>query len=186
MILSTPNDIEALKELIVKLIGRVEALEQEKEALAKKLLTRIQKLEQENQELCARLHQKSRNSHRPPSSEGLRKKSALPKKKKRIGGPKGHPGKTPGMSNVPNQMMNYFNTQTSLSRFEFQFDPGRWVPSPSDLNQALEANTNLLDTSKWSNYQQMFQFADAQVAPNDINGLIDFITANKFNDIINP
>ncbi len=94
--------------------------------------------------------------------------------------------KAPGMSNFPNQMINYFNTQNSLSKFQFQFDPDRWVPSPSDLNQALKANTNLFDTNKWSNYQQMFQFTNAQVAPNDINGLIDFITANKFSDIINP
>ncbi|MBL0081726.1 MAG: hypothetical protein IPP37_04550 [Saprospiraceae bacterium] len=28
--------------------------------------------------------------------------------------------------------------------------------------------------------------AGGEAAGNDINGLIDFITANKFNDIINP
>lgn len=104
MSLRTPNDIEALKELVVKLIGRVEALEQENQALVserKKLLARIEKLEKENQELRARLNQNSRNSHRPPSSEGPRKKPAIPKKKKKRGGQKGHPGKTLEMVNEP-------------------------------------------------------------------------------------
>jgi len=75
--LSIPNDIEALKELVIHLLARIEALEAE------------------NRELRARLDANSRNSHRPPSSEGLRKQPALPKKKSKAkGGQKGHKGKT--------------------------------------------------------------------------------------------
>ena len=54
-----------------------------------------------------------------------------------------------------------------------------------DLNSALKASSNLFDTNQWSKYQQLFQFTNAQVSPNDINGLIDFITSNKFNNIVN-
>ena len=45
-------------------------------------------------ELEARLNQTSKNSHRPPSSEGYRKRAVLPKEKKRDGGQKGHKGNT--------------------------------------------------------------------------------------------
>lgn len=94
MRLSVPNEIESLKELVVRLLGRVEFLEKELATQREKFLSRIQQLEQENQELRARLDANSRNSHRPPSSEGLRKKPALSKKKKKRGGQKGHSGKT--------------------------------------------------------------------------------------------
>ena len=91
MSLSIPKDIQALQELVIKLIARVESLEAENRLL----LARTQALEAENRELRARLDANSRNSHRPPSSEGLRKQPALPKKKSKAkGGQKGHQGKT--------------------------------------------------------------------------------------------
>jgi transposase len=75
-----PNDIEALKEII------------------RQLLEKNQRLEAENAELCRRLGMDSTNSHKPPSSEGYRKKTTqpgLPKKKgEGKGGQKGHKGKT--------------------------------------------------------------------------------------------
>lgn len=52
-------------------------------------------LRSENSELRSRLNQNSKNSSRPPSSDGYKKKPALPKKKKgKQGGQTGHKGKT--------------------------------------------------------------------------------------------
>ncbi len=55
------------------------------------------RLQAENAELRRRLGMNSSNSHKPPSSDGYRKKrasSALPKEKRNFGGQKGHKGKT--------------------------------------------------------------------------------------------
>ncbi len=82
---------QALETENQELLVRTQALETEN----RQLLVRTQALETENQELRARLAANSRNSHQPPSSEGLRKQAALPKKKpKAKGGQKGHKGKT--------------------------------------------------------------------------------------------
>lgn len=63
--------------------------------------TRLQaenaRLQAENAELRRRLGMNSSNSHKPPSSDGYRKKrvtAALPKAKRNFGGQKGHQGKT--------------------------------------------------------------------------------------------
>jgi transposase len=75
-----PNDIEALKALIQQLL--------EKNA----------QLEAENAELRRRLGLDSNNSHKPPSSNGLKKKTTqpgLPKNKNSTnGGQAGHKGNT--------------------------------------------------------------------------------------------
>jgi transposase len=55
------NDTSVLKDLAMTLLARVEALESE------------------NADLRSRLRLNSRNSHKPPSSDGLSKKPALPK-----------------------------------------------------------------------------------------------------------
>lgn len=60
------NDISILKDLVVKLLTRIETLEQENAAL-----------KAENAELRLRLKQNSGNSHRPPSADGLHKKPAF-------------------------------------------------------------------------------------------------------------
>ena len=53
------------------------------------------------EELEARLNQDSQNSHRPPSSDGLKKKPAFPRSKgKKRGGQQGHKGKTLEMIEV--------------------------------------------------------------------------------------
>ena len=58
----------------------------------------VERLEAENAELRRRLDKNSQNSHKPPSSDGYRKKSVqpgLPKREKRApGGKPGHKGKT--------------------------------------------------------------------------------------------
>ena len=72
-----PNDIDELKAII------------------KRLLVEIEQLKAENAELRSRLGLNSENSHKPPSSEGLTKKPALPKlKTSNNGGQKGHKGNT--------------------------------------------------------------------------------------------
>lgn len=67
-------------------------------ALVKQLLEKIEQLEAENAELRRRLGLDSTNSHKPPSSDGYRKKTVepgLPKETgRRNGGQEGHTGRT--------------------------------------------------------------------------------------------
>lgn len=95
-----------------------------------------------------------------------------------------------GMSNVPKQMINYFNTQNNLSNFQFQFDPERWVPSPSDLYQALKSNYSLFNTvddAVWDKYVAMVQSNVIDIPYGDVDALIDRITSPIiFSQIINP
>jgi hypothetical protein len=75
-----PDDIESLKLLI------------------KQQWQEIERLKAENAELRRRLGLDSTNSHKPPSSDGYKKKTTkpgIPKDEKRAnGGQKGHKGKT--------------------------------------------------------------------------------------------
>lgn len=83
-----PNDIAGLQALVLK------------------LLKRIEHLEAENKELKAKLAENSRNSNRPPSSDGLKKKPALLKgEPKKRGGQKGHKGKTLKMVKHPDYVV---------------------------------------------------------------------------------
>jgi transposase len=78
------NDISALKDLVSVLLRRIEVLESENAALWA-----------ENAELRSRLNLNSKNSHKPPSSDGLSKKPGLPKgPAKKSGGQFGHKGRT--------------------------------------------------------------------------------------------
>lgn len=64
-------------------------------SLIRNLLSIIEKMQTEIDELKARLNENSRNSNRPPSSDGFRQtKSAMPKNKGQRGGQGGHLGKT--------------------------------------------------------------------------------------------
>ena len=86
--MSLPNDIASLQALVLELLKRVEYLEAE------------------NKELKARLEANSRNSSLPPSTDGLKKKTALPKgKAKKRGGPKGHKGKILEMVSTPDYVV---------------------------------------------------------------------------------
>lgn len=72
-----PDDIQALKQIIAR------------------LLERVSRLETENAELRRRLGLKSHNSSKPPSTDGLAKKPGVPKAGgKKNGGQVGHAGKT--------------------------------------------------------------------------------------------
>lgn len=60
-----------------------------------KQVSDLLEVKKEVERLKAQLNQNSQNSHRPPSSDGQKKKPALPKKKKgKRGGQLGHQGKT--------------------------------------------------------------------------------------------
>jgi len=90
-----PTTIEACHQQIL-----------EQQALIKDLLlklTKVDQLEARIKELEAQLKQNSQNSHRPPSSDGYKKKPALARKKGgRRGGQAGHKGKTLKMVETPN------------------------------------------------------------------------------------
>jgi regulator of replication initiation timing len=74
------NDISVLKDLIIALLSRVEVLESANAAL-----------KAENTELRSRLNLNSKNSNKPPSSDGLSKHPGLPKgPAKKSGGQFGH------------------------------------------------------------------------------------------------
>ena len=84
MALELPDDIELLKAMIKKLLVEIEQLK-----------AKNAELTAENAELRSRLDKNSGNSHKPPSTDGLAKKPALPKlKASKNGGQKGHKGNT--------------------------------------------------------------------------------------------
>ena len=62
------------------------------------------RLQAENIELKRRLGLNSQNSHKPPSSDGYRKKRILPKDKKPRGGQPGHTGRTLQAAEQPDQV----------------------------------------------------------------------------------
>jgi transposase len=100
--MDSPQDIQILKDLVVELLHRVESLEADNE----RLQTENTSLKIENESLRAQLKQNSQNSHKPPSSDGLQKKPALPKPKgNKTGGQFGHTGKTLKMVSEPNHVV---------------------------------------------------------------------------------
>ena len=90
-----------------QLLERVAALEAE-----------ILRLKAENEELRRRLGLNSENSHKPPSSDGYRKKSvrpALPKQGKRgVGGQAGHKGKTLRQVEKPDKVQIHLPESCSI------------------------------------------------------------------------
>ena len=79
-----PSEISSLQILVKQLLLEVSALRQENKELREKVA-----------DLEAKLNQSSKNSHRSPSSDGVKKAPALPKKKSgKRGGQRGHRGKT--------------------------------------------------------------------------------------------
>jgi transposase len=89
------NDLRLLKDLVLTLLKRIDDLVSENAAL-----------KTENAELRSRLNQNSSNSHKPPSSDGLKKKPALPQTRgKKTGGQYGHKGKTLEMVSNPDTII---------------------------------------------------------------------------------
>lgn len=82
--------IKKVEELTLR-VQQLEVFEQENKNLRQENAS----LKAENAELMSRLNSNSKNSSRPPSSDGYKKKPALPKKVKgKQGGQKGHKGRT--------------------------------------------------------------------------------------------
>lgn len=94
------NDIHILKDLVMVLLTRINHLETHQASLEIENMS----LKAENLELRNRLNQNSQNSNKPPSSDGLTKKTthpAIPKEKgKRSGGQSGHKGNTLKMVDI--------------------------------------------------------------------------------------
>ncbi|MCP3930459.1 MAG: IS66 family transposase [Bacteroidetes bacterium] len=138
-------------KLIFELIKKVESLtlriqqletsEKESKILCEKIVGLEQEniaLKAENIELKSRLNSNSRNSSKPPSSDGYQKKPALPKKKKgKQGGQKGHKGRTLHQVDAPDKIIGcrpgncscgheFSDNQTELSEKRQVFD----LPEP--------------------------------------------------------
>lgn len=90
------------------------------------------RLQAENAELQRRLRQDSHNSHRPPSSDGYRKKSvrsALPRgKKKPLGGQPGHPGRTLRPVEKPDRVLLHLPERCAICGRPF---------TPDDLQEVV-------------------------------------------------
>jgi len=90
-------------KLIQELFQKIEVLTSRLEQAE----TKIAELELENAELKARLNSNSKNSSRPPSSDGYQKKPAFPKKKKgKQGGQSGHKGSTLHQVDNPDKIVS--------------------------------------------------------------------------------
>ena len=73
------------------------------------LLAQVSELNKRLELLEGRLDQNSRNSHRPPSSDGLTKQPALARKPKgKKGGQQGHKGRTLKMVETPDVVINVY------------------------------------------------------------------------------
>jgi transposase len=102
------TDIGELKTLIQTLLGRISQLEAQVVELQAENTT----LRSENTELRRRLGLNSTNSHKPPATDGYAKKPALPKPEGgKVGGQKGHPGKTLLMVEVPDWVVTHQATE---------------------------------------------------------------------------
>lgn len=110
-------DIKLLKDLVIRLMKRVEELEYENAALRGEIA-----------DLRSRLNQNSKNSHKPPSSDGLSKKPGLPKgPAKKSGGQYGHPGKTLKMVDQPDDVVVHHAPQCACCGRVFAACDVQWV-----------------------------------------------------------
>jgi transposase len=111
-IASLSQEILDLKSLVSSLLSRVSILEAENAALRAENIA----LRAENADLRSRLGLNSNNSHKPPSTDGLAKKTAtgLPKEKgKKQGGQEGHEGYTLKMVATPDKIEIHHPTHCS-------------------------------------------------------------------------
>jgi transposase len=99
--------------LISDVVARLEALVVALQAQVSGQQTQIAALQARNAELERQLGLNSGNSGKPPSSDGLKKQPARvsslrERSGKKIGGQKGHPGKTLSRTETPDATINHF------------------------------------------------------------------------------
>lgn len=141
MTLKLPDDIESLKAIVKKLLVEIEQLK-----------AKNAKLTAENAELRSRLDKNSGNSHKPPSTDGLTKKPALPKlKASNNGGQKGHKGKTLRQVSEPDNIVHHYPETCSCcgkafhqkqievvsKRQVFDLPPQKLIVTEHQLGQAI-------------------------------------------------
>jgi len=91
--LTIPATIEELQALVIELLERIDKLEKEN-----------RELKAENEELKFRLRSNSKNSSKPPSSDGYQRKPAFPRKSKgKKGGQAKHKGSTLHQVSTPDE-----------------------------------------------------------------------------------
>jgi transposase len=117
--LTLSNDISVFKDLVLTLLSRVETLETENALLR----TENAALKTENADLRSQLQQNSGNSHKPPSSDGLKKKPALPSHSgKKSGGQVGHKGTTLEMVSAPDSVIVHHSPRCACCCRPFSLD----------------------------------------------------------------
>ena len=103
-----PSDINSCHKLILEQQNQIEQFSKEMEELRELIMSQSVRIT----ELEAQLGQNSRNSHKPPSTDGYRKTVALPKAKgKKTGGQKGHKGRTLQIVATPDVVEELLPTQ---------------------------------------------------------------------------
>ena len=108
-----PKDISSCHALIKILVGQNQELADRLSGLE----VDYRQMQEELAELKSRLNQNSRNSGRPPSSDGLSKKPAFPRKKGgKRGGQKGHKGKTLELVQHPDEVVQHSPKRCSCGR----------------------------------------------------------------------
>jgi transposase len=100
--LELPNTVEGCHVVIHQLLLIIE--HQQKQ---------IDELKSRVAELEARLAQNSRNSSRPPSSDGLKRKAGIPKEPKEKGGQRDHQGKNLGKVDTPDHTVRLVTPRCS-------------------------------------------------------------------------
>lgn len=91
--MTIPATIEELQALVIELLERIDKLEKEN-----------RELKAENEELKFRLRSNSKNSSKPPSSDGYQRKPAFPRKSKgKKGGQAKHKGSTLHQVSTPDE-----------------------------------------------------------------------------------
>jgi transposase len=119
-------------------------------ALINQLLATISLLQAEVEELKRQLNQNSRNSHRPPSSEGYKKKPAIPRKKHKKGGQPGHQGNTLKMVENPDEIIEL--KPEVCQECQRKFDGKRTGYTMVSRRQKLDIPPMTLQSTEYQSY----------------------------------
>jgi transposase len=151
-----PNDIEGLRGLVIQLLERVEKLESENAQLRlenaqlraeiAQLKAENARLKLENAELREKLKLKSHNSGKPPSSDGLAKKSIVPKPKgNNQGGQFGHQGKTLKRSEKPDQIIIHHAAKCRCCGREFSLSEVEQITASRQVFEIPEPKIEVIE-----------------------------------------